>query len=1290
MDKRIILLIGIISIIIIELVFILVIVVVKKSNNTASSNTDNIDVSDTPTDDTPTDDKPTDDDLITSDMYSLDSSGNLSFTSTANIYILSKPLMQLFPNNYSSITTIDYTNISSIAMIPEDTTTYSLSGLYKDCSALTSITFGDNFNTSNITDMSSIFYNCSSLTDLNISNFNTSNVTNMSNMFYYCSKLEYLNLNNFDTSNVENMSGMFYGCSLLSYLNIDSFNTSNVKDMHDMFYGCSSLTKLSVINFDTSNVEDMSGMFSGCSSLTNLNVLSFDTSNVENMYFMFNGCSSLPYLSISSFNTNNVKNMSSMFNGCKQLSYLSIKSFDKSLEPNVNEMFTSVGSQSAYNTSSSSWSLFIDSTFLSYLINNGAITNSLSSPIPTTNSVVLVKCTTNNDISSINEIDGQYTLTDNELAFNNSATINVLTIPIYDLETEQYKNITSIDYTNISSTSMKDTDYFSLTHLYSGCVKLTKIEFGNNFSAYNARDTSNMFNNCSSLTSLNLSSFDMDRIIDMSYMFYGCKALTTIEFQTSGFYCGMNDSKKGSMESMFSGCSSLEKVYLPYLYTTYTDSMSYMFLGCESLSDINLSSFSSNLNPYVVDMFNGVYVNSETGSENKWKLTITKDFAQYLVNENALSDSKNYSSSDSITNPIFTCKGTTIQGVAEASIPYSINNGVLTFTSNASLVELSTPIQDLLTNQYENITSIDYSNIDPDVMTSKDSTYSLSGLYSGCSSLTSITFGDKFDTTYCNDMSYMFSGCSSLTELDLSGFNTSNVANMSGMFYECKLIKYINMLNNNDLKKINGSAQVEYMFYYVGQSNANTKNTWELHISASNLYKLVDYGALGVDDNDNNNMLKKIINRSEDYNIAATIINYTIKEINEIAETYVIKEDDNGDLTLTFTRFAKLNNVLSTPIKELATDNYKNIKVIDYNYITPDAMIPSDGQTVSFSKLYSKCESLTSITFGDNFNTEYVNDMSYMFYGCKALTELNIEGFDTSSVNDMSYMFSDCSSLTSLDLSNFNTSKVTDMCSLFNNCSSLTSLTLSSYFGKSSESDESVNVADMSYMFNNCSSLTSLTLPTYFGKLGLQKASCMFKNCLSLESIKSINSASQDNDGLKYLNLADVSDLSYMFAYCSSLTSLDITNWDTSNVEDMSYMFYGCESLTSLNISDFDTSNVTNMSYMFSNCSSFTELDLREFNTSKVTDMSYMFDSCLSLKELTISSKFTFNSEPTNMFRTRSTFYLTGINSDASDIIKTIESSYDELGLASISDQYEDDNNKCYYICTSKNLINTS
>ena len=97
-----------------------------------------------------------------------------------------------------------------------------------------------------------------------------------------------------------------------------------------------------------------------------------------------------------------------------------------------------------------------------------------------------------------------------------------------------------------------------------------------------------------------------------------------------------------------------------------------------------------------------------------------------------------------------------------------------------------------------------------------------------------------------------------------------------------------------------------------------------------------------------------------------------------------------------------------------------------------------------------------------------------------------------------------------------------------------------------------------------------------------------------------------------------------MFRYCSSLTSLDLSNFDTKNVTNMTDMFNHCSSLTSLDLSIFDTKNVTDMSGMFAYCSALPSLDISSLNTSKVTDMTWMFYSCSTLESLDLSR---FNTE---------------------------------------------------------------
>ena len=189
-----------------------------------------------------------------------------------------------------------------------------------------------------------MFYNCNSLSSINLYNFNTNNLLNIQNLFALCDKLAFLDLSTFNTTNIINMRSLFSNCASLNSLNLSNFNTNNVKIMSYMFNGCSSLINLDLSNFNTSNVEKMDGMFNECYSLISLDLSNFITNKVINMYKMFNLCTSLTSLNLSNFNTNNVENMEKMFSQCSSLTSLDLSNFNTEKVTEMNEMFAECSS----------------------------------------------------------------------------------------------------------------------------------------------------------------------------------------------------------------------------------------------------------------------------------------------------------------------------------------------------------------------------------------------------------------------------------------------------------------------------------------------------------------------------------------------------------------------------------------------------------------------------------------------------------------------------------------------------------------------------------------------------------------------------------------------------------------------------------------------------------------------------------------------------------------------------------------------------------------------------------
>ena len=231
-------------------------------------------------------------------------------------------------------------NVDTLDLTGLDTSNMTSMGrMFYECSNLVDIDLSS-FNTSKVTNMGSLFDSCSNLTSINITNFDTSNVTEMSGMFRYCSSLTNLDLSNFSTGSVIYMNYAFQGCTLLKKLDLSSFDTSNVTNMMWMFDGCSSLEEIDLSSFNTSKVTDMTWLFKGCKSLTSINVSNFDTSKVTKMGGMFAGCNLLTNLNLTNFDTSKATSLVSMFYFCQSLESLDLSNFDTSSATEMTNMFT--------------------------------------------------------------------------------------------------------------------------------------------------------------------------------------------------------------------------------------------------------------------------------------------------------------------------------------------------------------------------------------------------------------------------------------------------------------------------------------------------------------------------------------------------------------------------------------------------------------------------------------------------------------------------------------------------------------------------------------------------------------------------------------------------------------------------------------------------------------------------------------------------------------------------------------------------------------------------------------
>ena len=547
-------------------------------------------------------------------------------------------------NNLTTIEGIEYLNTENVT---------NMGGMFYNCCALTSLNL-TSFNTAKVTNMEEMFIGCSALTTIYVSDkFVTDKVTDSRNMFSGCNKLigaieydgsksdhtyanydngyfspeggfhAYAEFNNatgtltfsrglskpvgaydlnegdvqpawneqstninkvvFDASFAKarptSCYCWFYRCENLTKIeDIENLNTQNVTDMSYMFYRCDGLTSLDVSNFNTQKVEDMSEMFSVCSGLKSLNVSHFDTQNVKNMNSMFYSCKRLTSLDVSNFNTQNVTDMRYMFSWCEGLNSLDLSKFDTQNVEYMNNMFWSSSALKTIYVSdkfvttkvSSGGDMFKGCTSLKGAIDYVASKTDYTYANYNTGYFTLKPSTA---YAVFNKVDGTLTF-----RYDDSKPAGAYDLKEGDVRPawndEQSTNINKVVF-DASFAKARPTSCYCWFYR---CENLTKIEDIENLNTQNVTDMSYMFYSCERLTSLDVSNFNTQNVTDMRYMFSWCEGLNSLDLSK------FDTQNVEYMNNMFWSSSALKTIYVSDKFVT--TKVSYgtdMFSYCTSL-----------------------------------------------------------------------------------------------------------------------------------------------------------------------------------------------------------------------------------------------------------------------------------------------------------------------------------------------------------------------------------------------------------------------------------------------------------------------------------------------------------------------------------------------------------------------------------------------------------------------------------------------------------------------------------------------------------------------------------
>lgn len=353
-----------------------------------------------------------------------------------------------------------------------------------------------------------------------------------------------------------------------------------------------------------------------------------------------------------------------------------------------------------------------------------------------------------------------------------------------------------------------------LNGMFRGCASLTELDLSGS-NAEKVKDMGNMFNGCVALSNLNLSGFKTGSLTDMRYLFSLCQSLESLDLS------GFNTENVSSMVSMFSQCSSLRSLDLSSFNTSKVIDMNLMFYMCTNLESIDLSSFDTENLQQMARMFYSCtkletldlssfatpnmtsMLSAFQYCKNLKKIYVTSAFTTDKVTEGPYAfagcvNLPNYNPDKTGVEMAHTGAGGYLSAATASWVRWDAPTGTLSFHRGATK-----PAGD-------NIYELQYGNrqdwndhaaeIKKVVFKAgfRDETHTTcSKWFSGCTNLTSIEGIENLNTSNVKYMNEMFGQCSNLETLDLSHFNTEKVGNMSNMFNGCTKLRDLNISSFN-------------------------------------------------------------------------------------------------------------------------------------------------------------------------------------------------------------------------------------------------------------------------------------------------------------------------------------------------------------------------------------------------------------------------------------------------------------------------------------------------------------
>ena len=186
--------------------------------------------------------------------------------------------------------------------------------------------------------------------------------------------------------------------------------------------------------------------------------------------------------------------------------------------------------------------------------------------------------------------------------FNKLKTINNLVL----FNTGNVTSMQSMFYncssfTSIDLSSLKTSKVTDMSSMFYNCNSLLNLNL-NSFNTISVTNMSSMFSSCNDMTNLVITNLDTGSVTNMSRMFESCPGLTNLDLSS------FNTSNTTNMSYMFDGCRNIIALNLSSFDTSKVTTMYQMFYSCEDLVDLNISSFNTDSLTILTQTFMNCYI----------------------------------------------------------------------------------------------------------------------------------------------------------------------------------------------------------------------------------------------------------------------------------------------------------------------------------------------------------------------------------------------------------------------------------------------------------------------------------------------------------------------------------------------------------------------------------------------------------------------------------------------------------------------------------------------------------